>query len=160
MKKLRTLLEGPFLTNSGYGKHCCQILRILFQDPVFDLHICNLRWGNTPFRTEDTDETKLIHQCINKYALAEQQGQKDYDIHIQITIPNEFNRRGKVCIGVTAGAEVHKISHVWVQKCNEFDLIIVPSQFTKNVFENTIVDWQNNQTGEKGQFRITTPVVV
>ena len=160
MKKVRTLLKGPALTQSGYGVHTRQLFRALFTDPMFDLHVENIRWGNCPFLTEDTPEKQAIKKCVYKFAQQEKAGNKDYDLFVHVSIPNEFEQKGKVNIGVTAGIETDRISHVWVQKCEEMDLIIVPSEHSKKALTSSTVDWQNTKTGEIGQFKITKPVIV
>ena len=127
MNKIKTLLKAPCLSLSGYGRHASQIFRALFSDPIFDVYVENLRWGNTPQVTEDNDEKRAIKQCIKKHIIAKHQKQDQYDLFIHVTIPNEYEKLGKVNIGVTAGIETDRISHVWVSKCNEMDLVIVPS---------------------------------
>ena len=160
MKKIRTLLKAPVLVQSGYSVHSRQIFRALFSNPMFDLHVENIKWGSCPFLTEDTEEKRAIKECVKKFAIAKHQKQENWDLYITITIPNEFEQKGKINVGVTAGAEVDRISHQWVQKCNEMDLIIVPSEFVKDVFEKTVVEWKNEKTGQTGQFKLEKPVVV
>jgi ADP-heptose:LPS heptosyltransferase/glycosyltransferase involved in cell wall biosynthesis len=160
MNKIRTLLKAPILTNSGYGVHSRIIFRSLINDPLFDVYVDSLKWGNCSFITEESPEKEAIKDCMGKRFIAEQQGQNQYDLFIHVTIPNEWEKLGKINIGVTAGIETDKCSHVWIQKCNEMDLVIVPSEHSKRVFETTVVDWQNQQTGEKGVLKCMIPVVV
>ena len=56
---------------------------------------------------------------------------------IQITVPNEFQPIGKYNVGVTAGTEGDICPEAWIDNLNAMQLIIVPSKFTKDVFENT-----------------------
>jgi ADP-heptose:LPS heptosyltransferase/glycosyltransferase involved in cell wall biosynthesis len=160
MNKTRVFLKAPVLTQSGYGVHSRQILMALLGDPKFDVYVENIRWGNTPFLTADTEEKKLINEHIHKFMVAKTQGQDNFDLFIHVTIPNEFEKLGKINIGVTAGIETDRVSHVWLQKCNEMDLIIVPSEHSKRVLEKTMVDWTNQKTGESGTLRLTTPLMV
>jgi len=160
MNKIRTLLKAPLLTQSGYGIHSRQIFRALFSDPKFDIFVESLKWGNCSYLTEDTDERKAIRECIHKFRVAKKQKQDSFDLFIHVTIPNEFEKLGKINVGVTAGIETDRISHVWVQKCNEMDIIIVPSEHSKKVIETTIIDWENSDTGDKGTFKVEKPVVV
>ena len=40
-------------------------------------------------------------------------------------------------VGYTAGIETTKVAHQWIQKANEMNKIIVVSNHSKQVFENT-----------------------
>jgi len=160
MRKLRTLLKGPVLTQSGYGIHSRQLFNALFDDELFDLYVEPIKWGHTPFLTRETEEKEKILQCVQKFSQAEQANQKHYDLFIHVTIPNEFEKKGRFNVGVTAGIETDTISHVWIQKCNEMDLIIVPSNHSKEVLENGRAVWQNQQTGESGGLKIEKPIVI
>lgn len=160
MQKIRTLLRAPIETQSGYGKHSLEVFRALFSDPLFDLHIEGVGWGNCSFRTDSSPEREAIKNCIKKYLISRQQENENWDLFVSVTIPSEFEKRGKINIGVTAGIETDRISHVWVQKCNEMDLVIVPSEHSKKVIEKTAIDWQNQQTGQQGTFQVDRPVIV
>jgi glycosyltransferase involved in cell wall biosynthesis len=59
------------------------------------------------------------------------------DIWVQITVPNEFQPIGKYNIGVTAGTEGDVCPAEWIDKINQMQVTIVPSEFTKSVFETT-----------------------
>jgi ADP-heptose:LPS heptosyltransferase/glycosyltransferase involved in cell wall biosynthesis len=160
MQKIKTLLKAPVLTQSGYGVHSRQIFDALVNDPLFDVHVESLNWGNCSHITENTAQKKLINQCVEKAQMAKHQNQENYDLFIHVTVPNEFERKGKFNVGVTAGIETDRVSHVWIQKCNEMDLNIVPSEHSKKVFENTIVEWENSNTKERGSFKLSKPMVV
>ena len=79
---------------------------------------------------------------------------------LQITIPNEFEKMADVNIGYTAGMETTKVSPQWIMKANTMDKIIVPSNHSKNVFENTVYRTENPQTKEMLEFKLNTPVEV
>ena len=59
------------------------------------------------------------------------------DVSFHMTMPNEFKRFGKDNIGLTAGIEVNKCTENFISGCNLMDLIIVPSQFSKDTILNT-----------------------
>lgn len=160
MQKLRTLLKAPLLTQSGYGVHSRQIFDALMADPLFDVAVESINWGHCSFITEQTEQRKQINEAVNKAMFYKQQKQEDYDLFIHITIPNEFERRGKLNVGVTAGIETDRVSHVWVQKCNEMDMIIVPSEHSKHVLTSTVIEWQNQKDGSQGNFQVSKPVLV
>jgi len=160
MQKIRTLVKGPLLTQSGYGVHSRQIFQSLINDPMFDVYVEPINWGICPFLTESTELRLKILQCADKYVLATKNKQTNWDLFLHITIPNEFQRLGKYNIGITAGVETDRVSHTWIQKCEEMDLIIVPSDHSLKSFTNTTVEWHNQETGQKGNLKITKPVVV
>lgn len=160
MQKIRTLLKAPLQTQSGYGVHSRQIFDSLINDELFDVHVESLNWGNCSFVTEDSEQKAQINMCIQKAALAKQNKQENYDLFIHVTIPNEFERKGKFNVGVTAGIETDRVSHVWIQKCNEMDLNIVPSEHSKKVFQDVVIEWENQQTKQRGQFKLEKPIVV
>lgn len=160
MNKIKTLLKAPLETQSGYGKHSKQIFESLISDPLFDVSVESLNWGNCSWDTQDTPLNKKIKQAVEKRAMEAEAQQNDYDLFVHVTIPNEFERRGKFNIGVSALCETDRISHQWIQKLNEMDLNIVPSEHSKRIVETTIADWHNPQTGEKGKFKVEKPIVV
>ena len=71
------------------------------------------------------------------------------DIFIQLSVPNEFQPVGKFNIGITAGIETTVCDASWIQGCNKMNLIIVPSNHAKTVFENTTYDQVDNNTNKK-----------
>ena len=76
-----------------------------------------------------------------------------FDMSVQVTIPNEWERLAPVNIGVCAGIETTKVAPVWLQKANEMDKIIVVSEHAKWGFENTTYDVQDqfgNNVSSKG----------
>ena len=160
MGKIKTLLKGPFLVQAGYGNHARQIFRALYADSDFDVHVESVKWGNCPYLTENNEEKKAIKMCIKKFMLNKQKKDESYDLFVHVTIPNEFEKLGKINIGVTAGIETDRVGHVWVQKCEEMDLIIVPSEHSKNVLEKTTIEWKNQKTEESGEFKINKPIIV
>ena len=62
---------------------------------------------------------------------------KQPDIFIQVSVINEFRRVGKYNIGITAGVETTLFTTRIYQGSNQMDLIITPSEFTKDVLEKT-----------------------
>ena len=136
MKK-KVLLKGPLLTRSGYGEQARFALRALrSREDLFDVFIQPLQWGKTSWSSEMDEERVWIDQIIEKTIAYIQQGGQ-FDMSVQVTIPNEFQRLAPVNIGYTAGIETTKVAHQWIQKVNEMDKIIVVSSHSKQVFENT-----------------------
>jgi hypothetical protein len=156
--KKKILLKGPLLTRSGYGEQARFALRSLrSREDLFDIFIQPLQWGKTSWTSESTDERKWIDQTIEKTIGYIQQGGQ-FDMSLQVTIPNEFQKMAPVNIGYTAGIETTKIAHQWIEKSNHMDKIIVVSNHSKNVFQNTEYEAVNKHTGEKFIFKSTKPV--
>jgi len=158
MKK-RILVRGPVLTQSGYGEHARMILRILRKkQDLIDIFIVPVGWGQTGWISEHTEFRNWIDERIrNTTSILQHQPQ--FDVSIQVSIPNEFERLAPVNIGVTAGIETTKVAPVWLQKCNEMDKIIVPSNFAKWGFENTTYQGQD-QHGNPATLKLQVPVEV
>jgi glycosyltransferase involved in cell wall biosynthesis len=157
MKK-KVLLKGPLLTRSGYGEQARFALRSLrSREDLFEVFIQPIQWGQTSWASEMDEERVWIDQTIEKTIGYIQQGGQ-FDISLQVTIPNEFQRLAPVNIGYTAGIETTKVAHQWIQKSNEMDKVIVVSSHSKQVFENTEYQAQNQQTGEQFILRTQTPI--
>ena len=141
----KVVIASPVATQSGYGHHAREIITNLIEQrgSEWDIKLVSLPWGHTPF----TYPLSLdIQNRIIPLPLNEQP-----DIWVQITVPNEFQAVGKINIGVTAGTEGDICPPQWIDNLNSMQLVIVPSNFTKTVFENTA-----KQHGKL----ITTPIEV
>ena len=158
MKKI--LVKGPALSLSGYGEQTRFALRVLReQKEIFDIYLMNIPWGRTGWVTEDTEEVGWIHMLMAKtHSFIQQKGQ--FDISLQVTIPNEFEKIAPVNIGYTAGIETTKVAPQWIDKARLMDKIIVASNHSKDTFNNTEYKLKNEQTGEIIDFRNTTPIEV
>ena len=154
----KVLLKGPLLTRSGYGEQARFALRSLrSREDLFEVFIQPLQWGKTSWASEMDEERVWIDQTIEKtIGYIQQNGQ--FDISLQVTIPNEFQKLAPINVGYTAGIETTKVAHQWIQKANEMDKIIVVSNHSKQVFENTEYAATNKQTGEQVTLRTQTPV--
>jgi len=159
MKK-KVLVEGPVLSQSGYGEHARFVLRSLrTQEDVFDIYAMPLNWGQTSWLFEENEERKWIDSIINKTIhYVQQQGQ--FDIYCHVGIPNELKRKAPVTIEITAGIETTKVAPEWIDVCNrECDKIITVSQHSKEVFENTT--WKaQDQFGRQLELKLNVPVEV
>lgn len=159
MKK-KVLIRGPILTSSGYGEHARMVYRALKSEPeLFDLYIQPLPWGQTSWLWEDNQERREIDELINKtQAYFQQNGQ--FDIAVLVTIPNEWERIAPLTIGVTAGIETSKVSSQWLIKTNEVvDKVIVPSQFSADVFKSTVY-FAKDQFGRDIKLKLDKPIEV
>jgi glycosyltransferase involved in cell wall biosynthesis len=148
MKK-NILLVGPLLTRSGYGEQARFALRALRSRPdLFNVFIKPLTWGKTSWVIDDTPERQWIDETIEKTIGFLQQGGQ-FDISLQVTIPNEFQRIAPRNIGYTAGIETTQPAPVWTQKCNEMDSVIVVSDHSKGVLTSARFEGVDEATGQK-----------
>jgi len=138
-KQLLTIVS-PFKTRSGYGQHSRLILDAIFNTPEitdnYDIKLISTKWGSTPLTGVDLDNP--MHQLWLQREVVQLTDQPD--VSIQISIPSEFQRIGKRSFGITAGTEVNIAPLKFVEGCNIVDLVIVPSQFTKDVLLGTKYD--------------------
>jgi len=101
----KILLKGPLLTRSGYGEQARYALRCLRSRPeLFDIYIQPLTWGATSWLGELNEEREWIDSKIEKTISFIQQGGQ-FDMSLQVTIPNEWEQIAEVNVGYTAGME-------------------------------------------------------
>ena len=159
MKKI--LLRAPVLTRSGYGEHARFVLNALTTNPEYDIYVEPLNWGHTNWIFEDTDYRKYIDSLIQKFAVMQQnQPELKYDICMQVTIPNEWKRVGKVNIGVCAGIETDRVAPIWLQKANEMDGVIVTSNHAKSGFVGSAYTLQDESGQSVQKLACEVPVEV
>ena len=157
MSKPLLVFQAPVATRSGYGDHSRDILKSLFELDKYDIKIVPTRWGNTPQDQLDTS-TEFGQKVIQNIAV---QVDRQPDIFIQISVANEFKRVGKYNIGITAGVETTIAPQQFIQGGNQMDLIITPSQFTKEVLVKTSYDQVDKNTNQKvGELKLEKPVEV
>lgn len=156
----KVLVRGPALSMSGYGEQTRFALRCLREhEDKFDIFLVNIPWGKTGWTIEQSEETEWLAQLITKtHGYMQQKG--PFDLSIQVTIPNEFEKIAPVNIGYTAGIETTKVSPQWIDKARLMDKIIVVSNHSKMVFDATKYKLQHPQTGEVIDFENTTPIEV
>jgi len=162
MKK-KVIVKGPALSASGYGEHARFVLRSLrAKEDLFDIYLHNITWGKTSWVFEDSEERRWIDGLIKKTAeyIQAVQGQAGFDISLQVTIPNEFEKIAAKNIGVTAGIETNKVSPEWLQKANEMDKLVVVSNHAKYGFESTTYPLQDEQKNHVADLKCEVPVEV
>ena len=86
---------------------------------------------------------------------------KQPDVHIQISVPNEFSPLAKYNIGITAGIENTAPKPEWIEGLNRMDMNIVPSKFVKQVFESvTYEKMDENREQKVGDVKLQKPIEV
>ncbi len=155
----KVLVEGPALTQSGYGEHARLVLRALkLREDVLDIYVNPLNWGTTSWILGDFPEREWIESKIVKLGQLPED-QRSFDIHIRVGIPNEFERYAPHAVVVTAGIETTKVAPKWIEKSHQMTKLVVPSEFSKWVFENTKYEFENDR-GEKHMVGCGAPVEV
>jgi len=154
------LVKGPALSRSGYGEQTRFALRALrAYENRFNILLVNIPWGHTGWIAETGEERDWYDHILAK-GHAHIQQQLPIDISLQVTIPNEWEKIAPINIGYTAGIETTKVAPHWLDKARLMDKIIVVSNHSKNVYNSTVYEGQIEQTGEKVEFRNTTPIEV
>lgn len=161
--KIAVHVRGPCLVRAGYGTSCRQIVDYLLSDPRFFVFLENVGWGGCPWthREDFEDPTRLdrYYECMRAYEDAKRQN-VPFDISVQCSVANEFERRAQINIGCTAGIEVDRCAYEWVKRCNQMELVVVPSEFSKKILSETVYQTKNNQTGQIQEEKITRPIHV
>jgi glycosyltransferase involved in cell wall biosynthesis len=151
------VFQGPIFTRSGYGDHCRDLMKSLRKMDKYDIKIIPLRWGNTPQNQID-GESEFGRWMLERVITAVEQKP---DVFMQVSVANEFEPKGHYNIGVTAGVETTIAPKDFIDGSNKMDLIIVPSNFTKQNLGGTVYQQKNQQTGQiVGEIKTTTPIEV
>ena len=157
MKKVM-LIVAPVTSRSGYGDHARDLVKSFIRHDKYDIKIWDVNWGETPRDALDKSNDVDIINCLLPQPNLPQQP----DIYVDIRIPNEFQRHGKVNIGITAGIETTAVSNAWIEGCNKMDFIIVPSEHSKNGFTGALYEKiQQGPNGENqkiGELKLEKPI--
>ena len=151
------VVQGPIATRSGYGNHTRDLVTSLIKADKYDIQIVSLPWGACPMDALKNDN--LEHQEIVK-RIARQNINRQPDVFIQISVPNEFQKIGKYNIGITAGIETDAVSHEFIQGANNMDLILATSEHSKAGFE-VVYDKLDEKTQQKvGDLKLEAAIEV
>ena len=157
----KIIIRGPVLSRSGYGEQARFALRSLRKnEDRFDIYISNTNWGHTGWTAQDDEERSYIDFLLQKTFHFVQNG-GSFDISLQVTIPNEWEKLAPVNVGYTAGIETNKIAPQWIEKSMLMDKIIVTSNHSKNTLTKTKYPLYDKETNQKvSTASVTTPVEV
>jgi len=157
MSKPILVFQAPIATRSGYGDHSRDILKSLFELDKYDVKVVPTRWGNTP-QDQINPQTEFGQRILQN--IVTQLNQKP-DIFIQVSVANEFKKVGKYNIGITAGVETTLAPQEFLQGSNQMDLIITPSEFTKEVLIKSSYTQVDKNTKQKvGELKVEKPIEV
>jgi glycosyltransferase involved in cell wall biosynthesis len=151
------VFQGPIFTRSGYGDHCRDLMKSLRKMDKYDIKIIPLRWGNTPQNQVD-GESEFGRWMLERVITGVEQKP---DLFIQVSVANEFEPKGHYNIGITAGVETTICPKDFIDGSNKMNLIIVPSNFTKQNLGGTVYQQKDQATGQiVGEIKTTTPIEV
>jgi hypothetical protein len=157
MNKPTLVFQGPIFTRSGYGDHCRDLMKSLRKMDKYDIKIIPLRWGNTP--QNQIDGESEFGRWMLERVIGEVQGKPD--VFFQVSVANEFEPKGNYNIGVTAGVETTIAPKDFIDGMNKMDLILVPSEFTKQVMAGTVYQHKDQSSGQiVGETKLTKPCEV
>ena len=159
MNKPLCLIMAPVGTSSGYGARSRDLVTALIKLDKYEIKIFPTVWGSTP--NNALDPTEPEHVEITKRLLPSPQLDRQPELFIQITVPNEFQRVGKYNIGVTAGIETTIAAAEWIEGVNRMDLTITSSDFAKEVFLACAYEQVDNNTKQKvNDLKVEKPIEV
>jgi glycosyltransferase involved in cell wall biosynthesis len=159
MKK-KVIVRGPVLSRSGYGEMARLAIHSLAKFPDhFDVVILPTNWGRTGNLLESSEEAKWLMPTILE-SQKRIQNKEQFDLSIQISIPNEFEKMAPINIGYTAGIETTKVSPQWIEKSMLMDKVIVISEHSKQVFNDTVYQAVNQATNQQFEFKNIKPIDV
>jgi hypothetical protein len=154
------VISAPIDTYSGYGSRARDVIKAIYdlKGKDWNIEILSQRWGSTPWGyIKDHKETwGFLEPMINKTG----QLQKQPDVWMQITVPNEFQPIGRYNIGFTAGIETTICDASWVEGVNRMNLTLVSSNHAKTVFQQSSFQQQDQQGRVIKEIKLEKPVEV
>lgn len=158
MSKPVCVIQGPVFNRSGYGDWATTIAKSLVRQDKYDVKILPTRWGNCQTKRfieelKDPSDQLLFSKFLQKGL------DKQPELFIQVTIPNEFQKVGKYNIGMTAGIETTACAGEWIEGVNRMDLTIGLSNHVKKVFQDTKYK-KKHQNGQDEVIEVTKPLEV
>ena len=158
MNKPLCLISGPVFNRSGYGDWATSIAKSIIRYDKFDVKIAPTRWGNCQskrFLDDLTDpEDKILASKFLQGNL-----NKQPEVFVQLTIPEEFHAVGKYNIGMTAGIETTIPPGSWIEGVNKMDLTIGLSNHVKKTFTEIKMAKQL-ENGQQVPIQVEKPIEV
>ena len=141
MSKPVFAVSCPFDTYSGYGARSRDLVKALIELDKYDVKLIPQRWGNTSWGfCEDHPEWKFLYDYQTRTL------NKQPEIWMQITIPNEFQPQGKFNIGCTAGIEATACKPEWIEGLNRMNINWVSSKFAAGMFKDVKYEMRDKRT--------------
>ena len=159
MRRQKILVKGPALSASGYGEQTRFAIECLrSREDIFDIFVLPINWGRTGWISMETETAQWINHLIMKTHF-HTQNNGQFDMSLQVTIPNEWEKIAPINIGYTAGVETNLVAPGWIEKSFLMDRIITTSKHAADSYKNTSYTAKNNETGEiVNDFKTNTPI--
>jgi len=157
MSKPFVVVSCPIDTFSGYGSRSRDVVKALMRSEKYDVKILSQRWGNTPYGALDEnipEEKQILDNIISG------QLQRQPDVWIQISVPDEFQKIGKFNIGITAGIETDACDVRFLQGANNMDLILGSSNHSLLALKQSQYEQKNKAGQVVGVIKLETPTDV
>ena len=154
------VISCPIDTYSGYGSRARDLVKAIYElkGKEWHIEILSQRWGQTPwgYIKDHKEKWGFLDSLINKSG----QLQKQPDVWMQLTVPNEFQPVGKYNIGFTAGIETTICDASWIEGVNRMNKTLVSSNHAKQVFEQSKFQQQDQSGKAIGTVFLQKPVEV
>ena len=150
------VVSCPIDTFSGYGARSRDFIKALIQskDKEWDIKIMPQRWGETPWNYHDKND-KIFERFIGQL-----DPNRQPDIWMQITVPNEFQPVGKFNIGISAGIETTIYPGEFIEGSNRMNLNLVSSEHSKKVALATSFEKKDPKGQVIGVVKLEKPIEV
>lgn len=154
------LIVAPVESMSGYGSRARDLVKAILSlySNTYEIAIQSISWGVTPMTAlHDIKMFDIKSKIINMQSL-----RKQPDVCIMVTIPAEYPQYGigKFNIGFSAGIETTATPSKWIEGCNQMNLNIVSSEFSKVGYVNSQYAIQDKYGNPAGLLKIEKPVEV
>ena len=120
------IFQSPMWTRSGYGDLGLALAKSLYRYDKFDLQFVPTRWGGCSRKFLTEDITDPVEQELYKKVVRTPINRQP-EIFIQCSIPNEFQGPAKYNIGITAGIETTIARPDWIEGLNRMNANLVTS---------------------------------
>lgn len=159
MNKPICIFQAPVATRSGYGDMSRDLARHLIELDIFDLKIISTPWGSTPVNALNM-ENPIHEKIIQHTVFPPLKFDKQPEVFIQVTIPQEFQGPAKVNIGITAGIETNMCSEEWLKGCNRMTTVWGISEHAVRSLATTQVKKQDQNGNVIEEVKATVPFEV
>jgi len=159
----KIIVVGPAFSQTGYGEQCRFALRSLVsREDLFDVYLKPIEWGKSSWLLPNDKDRGWLDALVRKtqFHAQTEQNMDYFDISLQVTIPNEWQKIAPINVGYTAGIETTRVAPQWVEKSTLMDRIITISNHSKEVYANTVYEAVLNQTKQKIKVKCETPIDV
>jgi len=159
MNKPLCIISCPIDTYSGYGARSRDLVKAIIElkKDDWEIQILPQRWGECSWGFIKENEG---WEFLEKYFMSTQQLNKQPEVWIQITVPNEFQPVGKYNIGITAGIETTICPPEWIDGVNRMNTTWVSSKHSKKIFEECKFEKKDQQGRVVGILQLEKPMEI